>query len=407
MDPRTLSPEEQLVWLNRGVDTILPEAELLAKLRRAQSTGRPLRVKLGMDPTAPDLHLGHSVVLRKMQQFQQLGHEVIVIIGDFTARIGDPTGRSETRKPLDTEAIAQNALTYQQQAYRILDAERTRIVYNNDWLGELKFADVVQIMARCTVARLLERDDFSKRYAAGHPIAVHEFAYAFAQAYDSVYLKADVELGGTDQRFNILLGRDLQESYGQEAQVALLMPLLVGTDGVQKMSKSLGNYVGIAEDALTVFSKLMSISDSLMQNYRKLLVAEPDPGWERLVSERPMEAKKQLAAAIAASYNGAEGASAARNEWERIHSARSTPTDVPDVVISDDEFEDSGLVWICRLLSAAGLASSNREARRLVEGGGVSIAGEKAMDPEARISVGEGLLVQVGRRRFVRVRRSG
>jgi tyrosyl-tRNA synthetase len=401
-----MSLEEQLAWLKAGTADVVPEAALAGKLKSAAETGRPLRVKLGMDPTAPDLHLGHSVVLRKLRQFQDLGHEVYLVIGDFTALIGDPSGRSETRKPLTPEDVRVNAQTYVDQVSCILDRERTRVVFNNDWLGSMSFADVIRLTSRYTVARLLERDDFDKRFTENQPIATHEFLYAFAQSYDSVHLRADVELGATDQRFNILMGRDIQESYGQEAQVALLMPILVGLDGVQKMSKSLGNYVGVSEEPLSMFSKLMSIADDVMPNYYELLTSVPAPDYTSLVREQPMEAKKRLAGTIVEQYHDADAARAAREEWERIFSARRMPTDVPDVVIPADAFKEDRTIWIGRLLVAAGLAPGTREARRLVEQDAVSIDGEKLRDPDADVAFRDGMVVQVGRRRFARVRRA-
>jgi len=406
MPSQSLTVDEQVALLRTGADDVVPLADLAAKLTRAQATGKPLRAKLGMDPTRPDLHLGHAIVLRKLRQFQDLGHEVYPIIGDFTALIGDPSGKSETRKPLTAEEIRVNAQTYADQIFRILDPERTHLVYNNDWLGPLTFRDIVSLTARFTVARLLERDDFAKRLAEGRPISTHEFLYAFSQSYDSVHLRADVELGGTDQRFNILMGRDIQESYGQEPQVGLFMPILVGTDGVQKMSKSLGNYVGITEDPLTMFSKLMSLGDTVMEQYYRLLTHVPAAEYRSQIAERPMEAKKRLGELVAADYHGREAAAAARVEWERIHSARQTPEDMPEVALPADAFREDGLIWVARLLVAAGLVQGTREGRRLVEQGGVQVDGERVTDPDAALPCRDGMVVQVGRRRFARVRRA-
>jgi tyrosyl-tRNA synthetase len=405
MNPQDLSVQEQVDWLKAGASDVVPVEDLAAKLQRSRDTGRPLRVKLGMDPTAPDIHLGHSVVLRKLRQFQQLGHEVSLIIGDFTAMIGDPSGRSETRKPLSAEEIRANAQTYQDQVFKILDPERTRVVFNNDWLGAMTFADVVKLTSRFTVARLLERDDFAKRFSEHRPIAVHEFMYAFAQSYDSVHLQTDVELGGTDQRFNILMGRDIQGSYGLEPQVAVLMPILVGLDGVQKMSKSLDNYVGVAESAQAMFDKLMSISDAMMADYYALVTDVPRSEYEPLVREQPMEAKKRLAAAIITTYHDAGEAKAAREEWERVHSERKLPEDIPEVSLPPETFKENGRIWIARLLVAAGLVQGTREARRLVDQEAVAINGEKLTDPDAEIEVVDGMVVQVGRRKFARVRK--
>lgn len=405
MTPQDWSVDEQARWLQDGAVDVVPEGLLLAKLRAARESGRPLRVKLGMDPTAPDLHLGHSVVLRKLRQFQQLGHEAYLIIGDFTAMIGDPTGTSETRKPLTPEEIRHNAATYQDQVFRILEPERTRLVYNNDWLGAMRFDDVVRLMSRFTVARLLERDDFAKRFAEGRPIAVHEFSYAFAQAYDSVHLRADVELGGSDQRFNILMGRDIQAAYGVEPQAALLMPLLVGLDGVQKMSKSLGNYVGVTEEAGAMFSKLMSLGDGMMADYYGLLTEVPRAEYEPLIRAQPMEAKKRLGGAVTAAYHGEAAAVAARGEWERVHSARELPQEIPEVTLPAEALKEDGRIWIGRLLVAAGLVQGTREGRRLVEQGGVQVDGRRVEDPDAELVPADGLVVQVGRRKFARIRR--
>lgn len=405
MNPLDLTPDEQLQWLKHGAADVVPEADLAAKLKRSRETGIPLRVKLGMDPSAPDVHLGHTVVLRKLRQFQLLGHEVILIIGDFTAMIGDPTGKSDTRKALTAEEVRANAQTYADQVFTVLDPERTRLTYNNDWLGRMTFADVVQLTSRYTVARLLERDDFQKRFHENRPIAVHEFMYAFAQAYDSVHLRADVELGGTDQRFNILMGRDIQESHGLSPQVGVFMPILVGLDGVQKMSKSLGNYIGVSEPPRDMFSKLMSISDVAMPEYYRLLTDVPAAEYAKLVAEQPMEAKKRLAGVITETYHSREAAAAAREEWERVHSRREIPADMPEVTLPADAFKEDGRIWIGRLLTAAALAPSSREARRLVEQGGVSINGERVTDADAEIDLQDGSVVQVGRRKFARVRK--
>src|SRR5947209_4463811 len=290
--------ESQVAALLRGTAGSVPEGGLAAKLAEAERAGRALRVKLGMDPSVPDLHLGHSIVLRKLRQFQDLGHEVHLIIGDFTAMIGDPSGRSETRRQLSAEEVRENARTYEEQYHKLLDPERTRVSFNSEWLGPMRFHDVIRLASTNTVARLLERDDFAKRYREGHAIAVHEFMYAFCQAYDSVALRADVEMGGTDQRFNILMGRDVQREYGQEPQVALFMPILVGLDGVQKMSKSLHNFVGISEPPRSMFEKLMSISDAMMPDYYEYLTERPMDEVRALIAGSPMEAKKQLAQAV-------------------------------------------------------------------------------------------------------------
>jgi tyrosyl-tRNA synthetase len=398
--------DEQLAHLLRGTRGTVPEEGLAEKLRRAEREGRPLRVKLGMDPSVPDLHLGHSIVLRKLRQFQDLGHEVHLIIGDFTAMIGDPSGRSETRPQLSPQQVRENARTYEEQYHRILDPQQTRVWFNSEWLAPLNFADVVRLTASTTVARLLERDDFERRYREGQPIAVHEFMYAFCQAYDSVHLRADVEMGGTDQRFNILMGRDVQREYGIEPQVALFTPLLVGLDGVQKMSKSLGNYVGISEPPTEMFSKLMSISDAMMPEYYELLTERPMAEVQSLVAAQPMEAKKQLAAAVVETYHGAAAAAASRQEWEGIHSRHELPADMPEVAIPAGEIKPDGTIWIVRLLQLAGLAGGTNEARRAIEQGGVQLDGERLHDPAAEVPFRDGMVVQIGRRRFARVRRS-
>lgn len=398
-----LAIEEQLALLRRGTAEIIPEEDLAAKLRRSIETGQPLRVKLGMDPTAPDIHLGLAVVLRKLRQFQDLGHEVILIIGDFTAMIGDPSGKNETRKPLTPDEVRANARTYEEQYCKILNPLRTRVVFNSEWLGRMSFADVIRLTSHGTLARLLERDDFAKRYAEGRPIACHELLYPFCQAYDSVHLRADVEMGGTDQRFNILMGRDLQREYGQEPQVAILMPLLVGLDGVQKMSKSLGNYIGVSEPPSEIFGKTMSIGDELMRTYYELATEIPMDEVERILAGHPMEAKKRLAWTLVAMYHGKEAADEARRGFERVFSQRELPEELPEFVVPAGEFNEQGAIWIARLLTLAGLAGGTREARRLIEGGGVSIDGEKITDPAALVEVRTGTVLRVGRRRFTRL----
>jgi tyrosyl-tRNA synthetase len=398
-----MTVQDQLTLLRRGAAEIISEEELGAKLQRAEQTGQPLRVKLGIDPTSPDIHLGFAVVLRKLRQFQDLGHEVIVIIGDFTAMIGDPTGKTVTRPQLSAEEVRQNALTYEQQYSKILDPERTRVVFNSQWLGTMSFADVVKLTSHATVAQILERDDFARRYAEHRPIAVHEFMYAFCQAYDSVHLKADVEMGGTDQKFNILMGRHLQREYGQEAQVALLTPLLVGLDGVQKMSKSLGNYVGISEPPNQIFGKLMSISDDLMPTYFELATEVPMDRVQSLLAGHPMTAKKSLAQEIVRLYHGEAAAETAQAEFERVFSEHELPEDMPEVLIPRSELKEDGQIWIGKLITLAGLAGGSREARRLVEQGAVTLNSEKVTDPNADVPVKPGVVLRVGRRKFTRL----
>ncbi|MDH7602500.1 MAG: tyrosine--tRNA ligase [Armatimonadota bacterium] len=401
--------EEQFALLKRGTIEIVPEEGLKAKLKKSSETGKPLKVKLGLDPTAPDIHLGNAVVLRKMRQFQDLGHEVIIIIGDFTAAIGDPSGRSVTRPQLSEEEIQRNAKTYYDQYCLILDPAKTKVVFNSEWLGKLSFEDAIKIASKLTVARVLERDDFASRLSEGKPIGLHEILYPMCQAYDSVVLESDVEVGGLDQKFNILLGRDLQSQFGQEEQVGLFMPILVGLDGVQKMSKSLGNYVGVTESPKDMFGKLMSIPDELMHDYFELCTDVPleeikaiDEG---LASGKlhPMEVKKRLAREIVTIYHSAEAAAEAQAEFERVFSQRETPEEMPDIVLSPEDLVD-GTIWIVRLLVKAGMAPSNSEARRLVQQGAVTIDGKKITEPSANISPVDGQVVRAGKLRFGRIK---
>jgi len=400
--------DEQMELLRRGTVEIIPEDELRAKLKKSQRTGTPLKVKLGLDPTAPDIHLGNAVVLRKLRQFQDLGHEVIVIIGDFTASIGDPSGASMTRPLLSPDEIAVNARTYEEQYSRILDASKTRVVFNSEWLRQFDFAGVVRLASKVTVARLIERDDFATRLAEGKPVGVHEMLYPICQAYDSVALESDIELGGTEQRFNILLGRDLQREFGQEPQVAIFTPLLVGLDGVQKMSKSLGNYVGITEPPNDMFGKVMSIPDNLMPQYFELCtdvpmaeVREVETG---LASGKlhPMDVKKRLAREIVTIYHGAQAAAEAQTEFERVFSARELPSEIPTVCVPASAFKD-GRVWIVRLLTTSGFAGTNSEARRLVEQGAVTLDDEKITDVNAEVALEDGQVLRVGKLKFGRI----
>ncbi len=395
--------DEQVRRLTRGTVEIVPERGLRAKLELAAGQGRPLRVKLGMDPNVPDLHLGHSIVLRKLRQFQDYGHEVQLVIGTFTAMIGDPSGRSETRKQTTAEETLVNAGTYVAQYGQILDPERTRVYLNHEWLAPLTFADVIRLTAKTTVARLLERDDFSKRYGEGLPIGVHELMYPICQAYDSVHLRSDIEMGGTDQRFNILMGRELQREYGQEPQLALFMPLLVGLDGHLKMSKSLANYVGLHEPAGEMFSKLLSISDSVLEGYYEYLTEFSMDVARTLIESQPMESKKQLAGMIVGQYRGEAAAVAARAEWESVHSRRELPEEIPAVVIPRAELDEQGTIWVVRLLQLCALVQGTNEARRAGADGGVRVDGERLSDTEARIAVRDDMVVQIGRRRFARV----
>ncbi|MDH7480811.1 MAG: tyrosine--tRNA ligase [Armatimonadota bacterium] len=394
--------------IRRGTLEIVPEDELRAKLEKAQKTGKPLKLKLGLDPTAPDIHLGHTVVLRKMRQFQELGHEVVIIIGDFTASIGDPSGRSATRPMLTPEEIAANAKTYEDQYCLVLDREKTKVRFNSEWLSPLTFADVINITSKITVARILERDDFQSRLAAGEPIGMHEILYPVCQAYDSVALESDVELGGLDQKFNILIARDFQRQFGQEPEVAIFMPILVGLDGVQKMSKSLGNYIGVSEPPNDMFGKIMSIPDNLMIQYFELLtdvqmseIKEIEAG---LASGKlhPMEVKKRLAREIVTIYHGAEAAAAAQAEFERVFSERELPSEIEPINVPASILKD-GKIWMPRLIVLAGFAPSNSEARRLIQQGAVTLDGKRIDDPNAEISIQTGQVLRVGKLRFGRI----
>ncbi len=398
--------DDQLAHLKRGVAEILPEDGLAAKLKRSAETGRPLVVKLGCDPSRPDLHLGHAVVLRKLRQFQDLGHTAVLIVGDFTATIGDPSGRSKTRPPLSAEQARANGQTYIEQAGKVLDTapDKLRLVYNGDWLGPLRFADVIRLAAQTTVARMLERDDFQRRYRAGEPIALHEFLYPLAQGQDSVHLRADVELGGTDQTFNLLVGRALQEAAGQPGQVCLTLPILEGTDGVQKMSKSLDNYIGLTDAPGEIYGKTLSIPDGLIYRWAELASDVPTdrlPRWKRYAADDPRNAKHDLASALVRMYHGEEAARAAREAFERTVIHKEIPDDVPDVAPDAPD----GRIGLLDLLRQAGMAASNGEARRLVQQGAVSINGVRADDVAhvVDLSAEAPFVLKVGKRRFARV----
>ncbi|HID55660.1 TPA: tyrosine--tRNA ligase [Candidatus Poribacteria bacterium] len=402
-----VSVDRQIEIIRRGAVEIISEEELRAKLERAQRENRPLRVKLGLDPTAPDIHLGSAVVLRKLRQFQDLGHEAIIVIGDFTAMIGDPSGRSKTRPQLSPEEVRRNAKTYEEQYSKILDPEKTRVVFNSQWLGRMDFADVIRLAAKTTVARVLERDDFQNRLKNEMPIGLHEILYPLCQAYDSVVLEADVEMGGTDQKFNNLMGRDLQRAFGQEPQVVLLMPLLVGLDGREKMSKSLGNYIGIEEPPFEMFGKIMSIPDELMIDYFVLTTDVPMQEIRRIEEGlkngtiHPKEAKKRLAREIVTMYHSAEAARKAEEEFERVFAQKEMPSEMPEVKISPSELKD-GRIWSVKLLVLAGMAKSNREARNLILQGAMRLDGERITSPDD-IRIKEGSVLKVGRR-FARIK---
>ncbi|MCS3903474.1 tyrosyl-tRNA synthetase [Methylohalomonas lacus] len=390
------SQSADLELLRRGADEILIEADLVKKLAEQ----RPLRIKAGFDPTAPDLHLGHTVLINKMRQFQDLGHEVIFLIGDFTGMIGDPSGKNATRPPMTPEQVTENAKTYKEQIFRILDPERTRLVFNSEWMGQMSAADMIQLAARHTVARMLERDDFHKRYQANQAIAIHEFLYPLVQGYDSVALQADVELGGTDQKFNLLVGRQLQEQYGQPPQVILTMPILEGTDGVQKMSKSLNNYIGIKEPAEEMFGKLMSVSDDLMWRYFELLSFRPMTEVEalqRAVAEgrNPRDVKFELAVEIVARFHDQAAAEAAREAFIARFREGAMPAEMPAIELAAGQ-------QLAQILKAAGLTPSTSEAHRMVQQGAVRMDGERLADSRAEIAPGC-YIFQVGKRKFARV----
>jgi tyrosyl-tRNA synthetase len=396
---------EQLDRIRVGVDELIPEEELVAKLERSRKTGEPLVVKCGYDPTRPDLHVGHTVTLRKLGDFQALGHAVTFLIGDFTAMIGDPSGRSATRPPLTRQEVEANARTFADQVFRVLDARRTAIRYNSEWLGKFGFEEVLRLASRYTVARMLERDDFRQRYEAETPIAVHEFLYPLAQGYDSVALQADVELGGTDQKFNLLVARHIQREFGQEPQVIVTLPLLEGTDGVQKMSKSYGNAIGLTDAPEEMYGRTMSIPDGLIVKYFRLALGAPaDTVAEverRLADgENPRDLKRRLARELVARYHESAAAEAAEAHFDRIFVERGLPDEIPEVTVSLRE-PDAALAWVLR---EAGLAASASEGRRLVGQGAVRIDRERVTDPDLRLAVGTTKLLQVGSRRFARVR---
>ncbi|MEC0270736.1 tyrosine--tRNA ligase [Paenibacillus anseongense] len=410
-DAQRQEVERQLQIIKRGAAEIIPKDALKQKITRAIVTGKPLKVKLGLDPSAPDIHIGHTVVLQKLRQFQELGHEVQLIIGDFTGRIGDPTGKSETRKQLTEEDVQHNAQTYQTQLSKILDFTKTTFYYNSSWLGELKFDDVLKLAGKVTVARMLERDDFAKRYAANQPIHVHEFFYPLMQGYDSVSLETDIELGGTDQTFNILMGRTLQGAYEvKDGQVAILMPLLEGLDGTQKMSKSLKNYIGIDENANEIFGKTMSIPDSLMLKYYELTTAISSEALQELKegleagSVHPRDAKMKLAKEYVRMYHGAEAAQEAEQHFITVFQKRALPDDIEEMQISDELLE-AGQIAIIKLLVSTGLQASNAEARRSIEQGAVKINEMKMTNIHETLQPQDGDIVQVGKRKFVKIKR--
>ncbi|MBT8131490.1 MAG: tyrosine--tRNA ligase [Gammaproteobacteria bacterium] len=392
--------ETQLEEIRRGAEEILVEEELVDKLK----SGRPLRIKAGFDPTAPDLHLGHTVLINKLRQFQQFGHEVIFLIGDFTGMIGDPSGKSATRPALTREQVVENAKSYEKQIFKILDPEQTLIEFNSSWMGEMRAAGLIELAAKHTVARMLERDDFSKRYKSNQPIAIHEFLYPLVQGYDSVALRADVELGGTDQKFNLLVGRQLQQAYGQPPQVVLTMPLLEGLDGVQKMSKSLGNYISIDEPANEMFGKIMSVSDELMWRYFELLSFETKQtidSWRKEVADgaNPRDIKFRLAQELVSRFHGDGAGELAQQAFVDRFQRNEVPDDMPEHTLESE----NGQLGIAKLLTQAGLTGSNSEAFRMIKQGAVRIDGERVEDRNLHIASGTRQVYQVGKRRFARV----
>jgi tyrosyl-tRNA synthetase len=405
--------EEQLKVLTRGVERIDTLDELRHKLQRSRETNTPLRIKLGLDPTAPDIHLGHTVVLRKMRQFQDLGHRAVLIIGDYTAKVGDPSGRSKTRPVLDAKAIEANAKTYFDQAGKVLDTSpgKLEVRPNSEWLAGMTFADVLKLAGQMTVGQMLKREDFRKRFEAEIPIGVHELLYPLMQGWDSVCINSDVELGGTDQTFNNLVGRDLQRNAGQHAQVVMVMPILVGLDGVEKMSKSLGNYVGVSEPPHDMFGKLMSVPDGCMVNYLTLLTSIPESEIGILTNSaktHPMEAKKRLAVEVASAFHDRTAVEQARQEWEQIHQKKAStgdlvvPADTPTVKVPADAIQD-GRAMTLKLIVACGFAATNSEARRLIDEKGIRLNGDLVADPTGTLAVKNGDILQRGKRKFVRL----
>lgn len=398
MDIRT-EVEKQLAAIERNAETLLPRDELARKIERSLRQERPLRAKLGIDPSASQLTLGHAVVLRKLRAFQDLGHTAVLVVGDFTRRIGDPSGKSKTREPMSPEEIERNMRTYREQAFRILDPRKAEVRYNSEWLEKLTLAQVVGLTARYTVARMLEREDFQRRFREGSAITIMEFLYPLAQAYDSVAVRADVELGGSDQRFNLLIGRDIQEAYGQDPQIILTLPLLIGTDGTFAMSQSRGNYIGVAEEPEEQFGKVMSLPDELMPQYYQLLT---DTLWEEVASLHPKEAKKRLARTLVGWLHGEDGALRGQEHFERVFEEEQPPEEMPEVLVGG-LLDADRTASIVDLLVESGLASSRSDARRLVEGGAVELDGERVLSSRERVSVRAGAVLRAGKLRFARL----
>jgi tyrosyl-tRNA synthetase len=399
---------EQLSLIKSGTEEIILEPDLQKKLTRVQSGGPPLNIKAGFDPTAPDLHLGHTVLINKLRTFQKLGHKIFFLIGDFTGMIGDPSGRSQIRPPLRREEVLENAKTYQEQIFKLLDEDKTEIVFNSSWMQQMRAEELLKLCSHYTIARMLERNDFQQRYAQKQPISIHEFIYPLIQGYDSVYLKADVELGGTDQKFNLLVGRELQRDFGQEPQVIITLPILEGINGVEKMSKSLGNYIGITEPANEMFAKLMSIPDKLMSAYYRLLTdltpSEIENIEQGLARGRlhPRNIKKKLASIIVSTYHSRQAANMAEDEFERVHQQKELPEDMPLISFTHQGEKDA--IWIVTLLTKTQLAESSSQARRLIQQGGVKVNQQKIADVELKLPLNQEYILQVGRRKFTRVR---
>ena len=399
-----MSVAEQIALIERGTVECISRDELVKKLQKSVETGVPLKVKAGFDPTAPDLHLGHTVLLQKLKHFQDLGHQIYFLIGDFTGMIGDPTGKSETRKALTREDVERNAESYKEQVFKILDPQKTKVVFNSEWLGKLDSFAMIRLASELTVARMLEREDFKQRFESGKPISIHEFLYPLIQGYDSVALEADVELGGTDQLFNLLMGRDLQRSRGQEPQIVLTMPLLEGLDGVNKMSKSLGNYIGITESANDIYGKVLSVSDELMFRYYNLL-SDLTSDEISLLKKRmeggeihPKEVKKQLARELTARFHGREEAISAEENFEKVFQKKGVPDEIPEVTVTAVEN-----VWLPQLLVDAGLVKSTSDGRRMIKQNAVTIDGEKITDESTTIAPHGEIVIKVGKRRFCKV----
>lgn len=398
--------KRQFDIISRGAIDLLPEDEFRERIKKSIKANKPLRVKQGFDPTAPDIHLGHTVGIRKLKQFQELGHQIVLIIGDYTGLVGDPSGRSATRPQLTYEQVMENAETYQRQFFKILDRSKTEIHYNGEWFSKMNFKEIMELAARFTVARMLERDDFDKRYKSGSPISIHELFYPLMQAYDSVAIKADIEIGATEQKFNLLTGREIQQDYGVQPQLVLTLPVLVGVDGHQRMSKSTGNYIGIDESPGEMFGKVMSIPDNLIYSYFELAT---DVTLDRLAEIKgilekgqtnPMELKKELGETIVSMYHSADEAKDARIEFERVFSKGELPEGIPEF----DARNYEGSIWIVKLLTDSKMAKSGGEARRLIRGGGVSVDGEKISDENYEFELKDGMLLKIGKRRFLKIR---